>query len=126
MASIGSLTGLQFIDRLVRAQYEHRLVTTTGVDGYGVVWDAWRAPPQIMRTVEERAVVASIATDTANIEDEYRTLINTTVTVTDQFGVAWLNTLVVAAIPQFSVTVAGLIHVEAEFRLIVESAGPSL
>ena len=120
MASIGPYTVALVGGRLQPANRASRLKTRAGVPGTGVVFDAWRAQPTNIPTSVEVAADQGEAT-----REAYRSMIEETVLVVDQFGVRWTSVLVIDVEASYSRTVTGQDRVDAIWTLLVQSEEPT-
>lgn len=89
MPAVGGFSVTQWKGRLHYAQPDMELIDRQGLDGHGVIYDAWRSEPQDITT---RAYVTASSLEFT--KNGYRRLIMQTVTVYDSFDARWDNCLI--------------------------------
>lgn len=120
MAAIGQLTFIGWQGRLYPAEPEYELTKRQGLDGYGIIYDAWRAEPAEISTREDLASSA-----VTNRIESYRRLVTTTVQVIDGMGFTWPNCIVVACrVPEPSQNLDGSYRLTSSWLLLPPALRP--
>lgn len=119
IATIGGFNFQTFQGRLYPAVLQNGLIEPApGVTGYAVAQGAWRADPvQVTGIINVQTFSIADA-----LRESYRSIMGTFVTVTDQFGKAWSNVLVMRVDCDYAATLFGQVRVESRWKLLVPSA----
>lgn len=120
MTRIGNFAVDTFRGLMPLARRRYRTTERTNVKGTGVVFDAWRVGLVEIPTSTE--VAAGLQATTLR---DYQRLVNSYVTIVDQFGDSYASVLVVDVAPAKSWTVAGKYHLEIVWTFLPQTVEPT-
>lgn len=120
MARIGSFDITVFRGYMPLARRRFRLKSHAGVDGDGVVFDAYHTG-----TVDITTRVLVPATQAKTLIEQYRAQQERHLTVIDQFADQYANVLVVDVVPQRELVIGDNAHVVCVWTLLPQSTPPT-
>jgi hypothetical protein len=120
MASIATFNVTVFRGLMPRARRRYRLRSHDGVDGDGVVFDAWHCG-----TVDITTRILATAAQASALREQYRAQQGRHVTVIDQFAETYDQVLVVDVIVQPEIVIGDNRHVVAIWTLLPQSQPPA-
>lgn len=120
MARIGSFDVTVFRGYMPLARRSFRLKSHAGVNGDGVVFDAYHTGTVDITT---RVLVPVLQAKT--LMEQYRALQERHLTVIDQFGDQYPDVLVVDVVPQRELVIGDNAHVVCSWTLLPQSMPPA-
>lgn len=120
MARIGSFDITVFRGYMPLARRRYRLTSHSGVDGDGVVFDAYHAG-----TVDITTRVLVPDTQAKTLMEQYRAQQERHLLVIDQFGDQYPDVLVVDVVPQRELVIGDNAHVVAVWTLLPQALAPT-
>ena len=120
MPNIGGFVVNQWNGRLHYARPDIDIVERQGLDGRGVIYDAWRAEVQEITT---RTITT--AGSLGSVEYGYRKTMGLTLTVYDSFEIRWDNCIIIDCDVTHDQMIGGLYLITAVWRILPEAVRPA-
>lgn len=120
MPSIGGVTVNQWNGRLHYARPDIEVIERQGLDGRGVIYDAWRTDPQEITT---RSLVSAGAL--LSTEYVFRKMMGLTLTVYDAFEIRWDNCIIMDCDVTHDQMIGGQYLITAVWRILPEAVRPA-
>ena len=116
--TIDNFSFIGWPDKILWPSFENRTNDRPGVDGSGVVWDAYRAKPQTITTT----AICNSNSEAGNLITGYRGLIKSQVRIMEPTGLTWNNVLIMDAQPQSSIVANGQWMVDCTWTILIDAA----